>query len=129
MENLDKLPVVTNPKPKNYEIGDQVNFILGRNVYGGFVLLKYDSNLYRVNSILGQYDIPGERLFQDNTTAVKHLNKACAEMCKAYEAQITDIKSLVEFAYEHNVSTNGTPDWQAREAYRNKTAELLNVIL
>ena len=85
MENLDKLPVVTNPKPKDYEIGDQVNFILGRIVYGGFVLLKYDSNLYRVNSVLGQYDIPGE--------------------------------------------PNGTPDWQAREAYRNKTAELLNVIL
>lgn len=40
-----------------------------------------------------------------------------------------DIKSLVKFAYEHNVSPNGTPDWQAREAYRNKTAELLNVIL
>lgn len=71
-----------------------------------------------------------EHLFSTREEGIAAMNAENASRQAAYEAEITDVESLVRFAYTHNVHPcEEYTDYEARAAYKKRAEELLGITL
>lgn len=78
--------------------------------------------------IFGTTDRYAEHLFLTREEGIAAVNAENASRQAAYEAEITDVESLVRFAYTHNVHhCEEYTDWEARAAYKKRAEELLGI--
>lgn len=65
-------------------------------------------------------------LYPSEETAITALHKETETIKEKYRNEITDIKSLVQFLYTHNVhSCEEYTDWEAKTVAKEKIKELL----
>lgn len=81
-------------------------------------------------------EVPGttgryaECLFSTREEGIAAMDAENAGRQAAYEAEITDVESLVRFAYGHNVHPcEEYTDHEARAAYKKRAEELLGIAL
>lgn len=78
--------------------------------------------------IFGTTDRYAEHLFSTRDEGIAAVNAENASRQAAYEAKITDIKSLVRFAYTHNVRPcEEYTNWEACAAYKKRAEEPLDL--
>lgn len=80
-----------------------------------------------ISGTTGRY---AECLFSTREDGIAVMNAKNASRQAAYEAEITDVESLVRFAYDHNVHPcEEYTDYEARAAYKKRAEELLGITL
>lgn len=73
---------------------------------------------------------PLDELFPDQRSAMDALRDMSLSIQEGYEKEITDVPSLVRFAYDHCVSSaEEYTDWEARRAYEKRAREQLGIDL
>ena len=78
--------------------------------------------------IFGTTDRYAEHLFSTREEGIAAINAENASRRAAYEAEITDVESLVRFAYSHNVHPCAEyTDYEACAAYKKRAEELLGI--
>lgn len=78
--------------------------------------------------IFGTTDRYAEHLFSTREEGIAAINAENASRRAAYEAEITDVESLVRFAYAHNVHPCAEyTDYEACAAYKKRAEELLGI--
>lgn len=78
--------------------------------------------------IFGTTDRYAEHLFSTREEGIATINAENASRRAAYEAEITDVESLVRFAYAHNVHPCAEyTDYEACAAYKKRAEELLGI--
>lgn len=76
----------------------------------------------------GVIDRYAEHLFSTRKEGIAAMNAVNAARQAAFEAEITDVESLVRFAYTHNIHSGGVyEDCEARAAYKKRAEELLGI--
>lgn len=78
--------------------------------------------------VFGTIDCYAEHLFSTKEEGIAAMNAENAARQAAYEAEITDVESLVRFAYTHNVRPcEEYTNWEARAAYKKRAEEILGI--
>lgn len=76
----------------------------------------------------GVIDRYAEHLFSTREEGIAAINAENASRRAAYEAEITNVESLVRFAYTHNVHPcEEYTGYEARAAYKKRAEELLGI--
>lgn len=76
----------------------------------------------------GVIDRFAEHLFSTQEEGIAAMNAENAARQAAFEAEITDVESLVRFAYTHNIHSGAVyEDCKARAAYKKRAEELLGI--
>ena len=71
-----------------------------------------------------------EHLFRTKEEGQNAVADKSNEKMAKYEAMMTDVESLIRFAYEHNVHPcEEYTDWEAINAYKNRALALLGIHL
>lgn len=78
--------------------------------------------------VFGTIDRYAEHLFSTKEEGIAAMNAKNAARQAAFEAEITDVESLVRFAYTHNVRPcEEYTNWEACAAYKKRAEELLGI--
>ena len=129
---------ILNPNPKKtWTVGDRAFYIptYSEIVSSGFIrniiTPKNADNAYATVTSIGiggTMDIPLNRLFETHEAAVAALKTADNAKKAEYKAEIKTVEDLVRFGFSHTVAVcEEYTDWNAREAYRERSWELLGL--
>lgn len=119
---------------KNLKVGDIVWYKerwSGNCLRAKVVRLIYDKEKLYAQlhwDIYGTNIIPCEHLYMNMDEAIKGSKEETAKRISDYKNEISDINSLVTFMYRHYVTeSEDSPDYEARQAVKEKAKELLGI--
>lgn len=126
----------------NFKIGDNIYFenidtglasgtIVDICEYKNISTNKIDKMfMVHDNTNLGTIGVKTDKIWKTKDEAKTAIKLEHERVVKAYKDEISDINALIKFMYDNNVSTaEEYTDWDARQAARERTKELLDLDL
>lgn len=130
------MTVLENPNPRaDWKTGDTAwyksIYAYDDTIHSGTVRQRGQCGATMKDDVTGSFvTLPFTAMFDSAGSASKELAREHRKTVDAYKNEIPDIAGLAAFAYTHEVCRcEEYTDWAAREAYREKTLELLGLNL